>query len=96
MSAAIKDQVWSDRKKYFFKPKNAFGSKQTFRGSSISRKAFEDICNENFIAQEFLSPGEVSFELNQETYNFKYPKGEEDGDKDDGRNWPIQAFKTPQ
>lgn len=72
LSAAIKDQVWSDRKKYFFKPKNAFGSKQTFRGSSISRKAFEDICNENFIAQEFLSPGEVSFELNQETYNFKY------------------------
>lgn len=72
LSAEKKDQIWSYRKNFFFKPKNAFGSKQSYRGSSISRKAFDEICNENFIAQEFLTPSEASFEINQEHFKFKY------------------------
>ena len=31
------EELWAQRKKLFFKPKNAFGSKQSFRGESISR-----------------------------------------------------------
>lgn len=72
LSKDLSEVIWKDRKKYFFKPKNAFGSKQSYRGSSISRKAFDEICNENFIAQEFLSPGEAKFDLNGESYIFKY------------------------
>lgn len=72
LSKDLSEVIWKDRKKYFFKPKNAFGSKQSYRGSSISRKAFEEICNENFIAQEYLTPSEVLFELNGETHKFKY------------------------
>lgn len=56
------DDIWLKRKNLFFKPKRAFGSKQTFRGSSISRKAFEEICNDNFIAQEFIEAPENTYE----------------------------------
>ncbi len=40
-----KDHIWSHRKEYFFKPAQSFGSKQAFRGASISRKAFEEYFN---------------------------------------------------
>ena len=48
-------QIWTERKQLFFKPKNAFGGKQTYKGASISRKVFDEIFNSQFIAQK-LSP----------------------------------------
>ena len=32
-----KEKIWTERKQLFFKPKNAFGGKQTYKGASISR-----------------------------------------------------------
>lgn len=53
------DLVWSDRKKYVFKPKSSYGSKGVFKGSSISRKTFLEILKQDFIAQEYRPPGEM-------------------------------------
>ena len=52
-----KDQIWSQRKKYFFKPKNSFGGKGVYKGESITHKVFDQIIQAgNYVAQEFAPP----------------------------------------
>src|SRR5207253_4423587 len=38
-----KDDIWTMRKGFFIKPKRAYGSKQSYRGASISLKIFDDL-----------------------------------------------------
>ncbi|MGZ3768203.1 MAG: hypothetical protein ACXVCP_05900 [Bdellovibrio sp.] len=66
------EEIWSHRKKLFFKPKNAYGSKQSFRGSSISRKAFEELLKDETIAQEFIPAPEQTFETPEGPQSFKF------------------------
>jgi hypothetical protein len=56
-----KSVIWEKRKKFFFKPAQSFGSKQAYRGSSISRNIFESFAENEMLAQEFIPAGEVSF-----------------------------------
>jgi hypothetical protein len=65
-------EIWSQRKNLFFKPKNSFGSKQSFRGESISRKAFKETLGESMIAQEFIAAPERVFETPTGQQTFKY------------------------
>lgn len=67
-----KDKIWSERKNLFFKPKNSFGGKQSYKGASMSRKMFEDVSNQNFIAQQLSVPATISGKINNETQEFKY------------------------
>ena len=60
-------QLWHDRKKYVFKPKQSYGSKQVYRGSSISNVAFNRLTSGEFVAQEFIPPNV----LNQGGQEFK-------------------------
>jgi hypothetical protein len=66
------EEIWSQRKGLFFKPKRAFGSKQSFRGSSISRKAFDEIISHEFVAQEYVIAPEKTFETPSGPQSFKY------------------------
>ncbi len=61
--------IWTERKKYFFKPKSSFGSKLSYKGSSISRKFFDGLPREEMIRQEFIPAPEVTFSDGQ---TFKY------------------------
>lgn len=72
LNTSTADEIWSQRKKFFFKPKQAFGSKQTYRGESISRKYFDEILDKNFIAQEFAPAPEKNFETPQGVQSYKY------------------------
>lgn len=72
VSQSNADQIWSMRKKLFFKPKNAFGSKQSYRGASISRKTFDELINGETIAQEYIPAPEVTYEAPGGTMTFKY------------------------
>jgi hypothetical protein len=65
-------EIWADRKKMFFKPKNAFGSKQSYRGSSISRGTFEQMMGQDMIAQEYIPAPEVVYETPEGPQTFKY------------------------
>lgn len=51
-----KEQLWSQRKMFFFKPKMLYGGKGVFRGSSISKSKFESIYNKDFMAQKYIPP----------------------------------------
>lgn len=67
-----RDQIWSERKQLFFKPKRAFGSKSAFRGASIAHKAFEDLVKHESLAQELVPPNELTFEMPTGPQKFKY------------------------
>jgi hypothetical protein len=52
------ERWWTDRKRWFFKPSNGFGSKGTYRGDKITRKAFAEVVQAEYVAQEFAPPSE--------------------------------------
>lgn len=72
LTAETRDELWSERKKYFFKPKRAFGAKQSYKGSSISRKHFDDLCGGEMIAQEYIPAPEKTFVTPEGEQSFKY------------------------
>lgn len=63
---------WAHRKQLFFKPLRAYGGKQTYRGSSVSRKVFEGLIGEDILAQEYCPPPEARFETPDGPQDFKY------------------------
>ena len=67
-----KSVLWEQRKKLFFKPLNSFGSKQTYKGASISRKTFEEFNMNEFLAQEYIAAPEIEFETPEGKDKFKY------------------------
>lgn len=66
------DEIWKQRKSLFFKPKNAFGSKLSYKGASISRKAFDEVFKSDMIAQELVPAPEQIFETPEGAQSFKY------------------------
>ncbi len=50
------DELWAVRKKYFFKPKDGYGSKAAYRGSKITKKVWARISGGSHVAQEFVPP----------------------------------------
>ncbi len=72
LEVANKEEVWSQRKTYFFKPKRAYGSKQSYKGASISRKIFDEIAGQGFIAQTYVAPSEKVFTTPDGDQSFKF------------------------
>jgi hypothetical protein len=72
LKASNSEELWATRKKYFFKPKNAFGSKLSYKGASISRKHYDDLINQDIMAQEFIPAPEMTFETPEGPQKFKY------------------------
>lgn len=66
------DELWTNRKGFFMKPMRAFGAKQSYRGSSISRKAFDQLIDQEMIAQEYLQAPEVTQETPEGPQSYKY------------------------
>lgn len=67
-----KEELWGMRKSLFIKPKRAFGSKQSYRGGSISRKIFDELAEQEFIAQSFVPAPELLFPTPTGDQSFKY------------------------
>ena len=52
------ERWWNERKRWFFKPLHGFGSRGTYRGDKITRRAFAEVMNGRYVAQELTPPGE--------------------------------------
>lgn len=72
LSPQSAEEIWSQRKKYFLKPKRAFGSKQSYRGGTTSRRNFDEIVQQDFIAQEFVPAPEIPLQTPDGEQMFKY------------------------
>ncbi len=66
------EEIWSQRKKLFFKPLRSFGSKQSYKGSSISRKAFMDLIQTETLAQTYCPASEIQAVTPEGPQSFKY------------------------
>ena len=52
------DGWWKDRKDWFFKPESGFGSRGTYRGDKMTRRVFDEVMKNDYIAQAFSPAGE--------------------------------------
>lgn len=66
------EEIWASRKKYYFKPRRSHGGKAVYRGASISKVAFSNLLNGEFIAQEFAPPSTISLPAPAQTEEYKY------------------------
>lgn len=65
------DILWKERKSFFFKPINGYGSRGAYRGAKLSKKVWEHIIQGNYIAQKLVPPSERILEVNGEKHAFK-------------------------
>lgn len=49
-------ELWENRKRVFFKPKEGFGSKAAYYGGKLTKNKFSEIINGEYISQEFVPP----------------------------------------
>ena len=54
-----KEELWKDRKKYFFKIQQGYGGKLAYRGSSLSHKKKEELLKHESLAQEYSPPSSL-------------------------------------
>ncbi len=52
------DQLWAERKGYFFKPVSGFGSKATYRGDKLTTKTWAQISALPYVAQALIPPSQ--------------------------------------
>lgn len=58
-SFASQEEIWTERKGLFFKPKRSHGGKSVYRGESVSRKVFERLMQEDILIQRFRAAQRV-------------------------------------
>jgi hypothetical protein len=60
------DQIWTDRRRYFFKPAAGHGGKAVYRGDKLTKGAWRDILAGDYIAQIIAQPSERTIKLDGE------------------------------
>lgn len=58
ITEANASELWSERKRYFFKPAAGHGGKAVYRGDKLTKGAWAAILSGDYIAQEFAPPSE--------------------------------------
>jgi hypothetical protein len=58
------DEMWRRRRQLFFKPAFGYAGKAAYRGDKLTRRAWEDIQQGIYVAQEFVPPDTRSIQLN--------------------------------
>lgn len=50
------EELWRDRRRYFFKPAAGYGSKAVYKGEKLTRNVWEQISAGGYVAQEYVPP----------------------------------------
>ena len=58
VQAADAEQWWAERKQWFFKPVDGYGSKGAYRGEKLTKRVFEEIMHADYVAQRLALPDE--------------------------------------
>jgi hypothetical protein len=66
------EELWQQRKKWFFKPSRSYGGKAAYRGSSIGRTVFAQIVANPYLAQEYVPAANIRLPSAPEDGDFKY------------------------
>jgi hypothetical protein len=60
------EDLWANRKRWFFKPASGYASKAVYRGDKLTKSVWESILSGDYIAQELAPPGERTIMLGDE------------------------------
>lgn len=66
VTAANADELWSARKRYFFKPAGGHGGKAVYRGDKMTRGVWDAVRQGGYIAQELAVPSERRIRIDGE------------------------------
>ena len=66
VTAGNADELWSARKRYFFKPAGGHGGKAVYRGDKMTRGVWEEVQQGGYIAQELAAPSERRIRIDGE------------------------------
>lgn len=65
-------ELWAQRRQWFFKPEAGYGGKGVYRGDKLTRRVWEDITAGGFVAQAMVPPGERLIEVDGELTDLKF------------------------
>jgi hypothetical protein len=65
------DELWAARRKLFFKPVSGFGGRAAYRGDKLTRKAWAEILQGRYVAQEIVPPSERSVQVDGQSERLK-------------------------
>jgi len=57
------DELWAQRRQWFFKPESGYGGKAVYRGDKLTRRVWQDITQGGFVAQAMVPPSERLVEV---------------------------------
>lgn len=66
------EHLWGNRKRYFFKPLNGFGGRGAYNGKGLTKKVWEYITNNSYIAQETIPANTKNKQMDGKEESFKF------------------------
>lgn len=63
LEAEERDQFWAQRKGYFFKPVDGYGSKAAYRGDKLTRSVWEAMAARPYVAQRLVRPSQRTIQI---------------------------------
>ena len=60
---ADRETLWRDRKRWFFKPLDGYGSKAAYRGDKLTRATWDAILARPYVAQQIVAPSERTIQI---------------------------------
>ncbi|MFT4569461.1 MAG: hypothetical protein ACI8TX_001864 [Hyphomicrobiaceae bacterium] len=57
------DQLWEDRREWFFKPLGGYGGKAAYRGDKITRKVWGQVERRPYVAQQLVVPSRRTIKI---------------------------------
>ena len=66
------DELWAQRRQWFFKPEAGYGGKGVYRGDKLTRRVWEEITAGGFVAQAMVPPSERLIEVDGVLTDLKF------------------------
>ncbi|MDE2594963.1 MAG: hypothetical protein KGL57_12065 [Burkholderiales bacterium] len=66
------EELWTQRRQWFFKPEGGYGGKGVYRGDKLTRRVWEEITAGGFVAQAMVPPSERLIEVDGVLTDLKF------------------------
>ncbi len=66
------EELWKNKKQYFFKPKTSYAGKGVYRGDGIQRKVLQELYPKDYLVQEFLKAPEITIDNEFYKYDVRF------------------------
>jgi hypothetical protein len=72
VEASNADQLWRERRRWFFKPARGYGSRGAYRGAKLTRRVWDCICSAgDYVAQTLVPPGRLPADGRELSYDLR-------------------------